>query len=68
MNGQATPKLGLGVESAAAAIEMSRSTFERHVLPQLRVVRVGRRIIIPVPELQKWLDRNAARHLDEVFR
>jgi excisionase family DNA binding protein len=54
------PKLAFKNETEAAdAVGMSRSTFRKHVLPTLRVVRVGRRIIIPVAEVERWLETNA---------
>ena len=56
--------LALGVTEAAASIGVSRDTFERHVLGELRVVRVGRRIVIPVRELERYLERTASRPLE----
>jgi excisionase family DNA binding protein len=35
--------------------------LEDHVMSELRVVRVGRRRLIPVAELERWLERHAAR-------
>ncbi len=52
----APPRLGLTVEEAAKAVGMSESSFKRHVQPELRIVRRG---IIPVPEIEKWLEGNA---------
>ena len=37
----------LSVEEAAEAIGVTRSTLYEHVLPQLKTVRVGRRVLIP---------------------
>jgi hypothetical protein len=53
------PRLGLTVEEAAKAVGMSESSFKRHVQPELRVVRRGSLRIIPVPEIERWLDGNA---------
>ena len=39
---------------------MSRDTFERHVLADLRVVGVGRRVVVPVRELERYLERTAS--------
>lgn len=55
--------LALSVDEAAAAIGVSRDTFERHVLADLRVVRVGRRVVVPIRELEKYLERTASRPL-----
>jgi excisionase family DNA binding protein len=53
------PRLGLTVEEAAQAVGVSESSFKRHVQPELRIVRRGRLRIIPVPEIERWLEGNA---------
>lgn len=53
------PRLGLTVEEAAEAVGMSESSFKRHVQPELRIVRRGSLRIIPVPEIERWLEGNA---------
>ena len=55
--------LALSIEEAAAALSLSRDTFERHIVPRLRIVRVGRRLLVPVRELEQWLDQEAAEPL-----
>jgi len=55
------PRLALSREEAAAALGMSLDSFERHVQPTIRLVRLGRMRLVPVGELQRWLDENAAR-------
>jgi excisionase family DNA binding protein len=52
--------LALSVEEAAAAIGVARSTFYVNVLPELSVVRIGRRVVVPRRELERWLERSAA--------
>ncbi|MGI9100773.1 MAG: hypothetical protein ACR2H2_20185 [Solirubrobacteraceae bacterium] len=42
---------------------MSVDFLECHVMHELRVVRCGRRRLIPVGELERWLDENATRAL-----
>jgi hypothetical protein len=49
----------LTVEEAAEAVGMSESSFKRHVQPELRIVRRGSLRIIPVPEIERWLEGNA---------
>jgi excisionase family DNA binding protein len=49
---------------AAAAIGVGRTTFYEQVLPDLRVIRIGRKRLIPIRELEKWTERRAARTLD----
>lgn len=53
------PRLGLTVEEAAKAVGMSESSFKRHVQPELRIVRRGSLRIIPIREIEKWLEGNA---------
>lgn len=59
-NRPSPPRLGLTVEEAAKAVGMSESSFKRHVQPELRIVRRGSLRIIPVPEIERWLENNAA--------
>jgi hypothetical protein len=40
---------------------VSRDYLDEHVLADLKVVRRGRRILIALTELERWLDRAAAR-------
>jgi hypothetical protein len=40
---------------------VSRDFFDEHIAPELRIVRVGRRRLVPVKELERYLDRHAAR-------
>ncbi|MGH2928686.1 MAG: hypothetical protein ACRDL8_10840 [Solirubrobacteraceae bacterium] len=53
------PRLALSREDAAAALGMSLDSFERHVQPTLRLVRRGRMRLVPVRELERWLDQEA---------
>jgi hypothetical protein len=58
--GVTTPRLALNPVEAAAAIGVSRDFFDLYVLAELRVVRRGRKVLVPVAELQRWLERSAA--------
>jgi excisionase family DNA binding protein len=55
------PRLALRPEEAAEAIGLGRSAFYENVLPELRVVYVGRARLVPVAELERWLERQAVR-------
>jgi hypothetical protein len=44
---------------AAAALSISLNHFERHVQPELKVVPSGQLILIPVSELERWVQRHA---------
>ena len=59
------PRLALTVAEVAASLGVSDDHVREHVLPELRVVRCGRKKLISLRELEKWLDRNASRLLDE---
>lgn len=58
-------RLALSKPEAAEALGVSVDTLERHVLGELRVVRRGRLVLIPVRELEAWLEHNAARTLED---
>jgi excisionase family DNA binding protein len=57
-------RLALGPDEAAASLSVSRDFFDRHIAPELRIVRRGRRRLVPVRELERWLDVSAALALD----
>ncbi len=55
------PRIALRPDEAAAAIGLGRSAFYSQVLPHLRVVYVGRVRLVPVSELEKWVEKEATR-------
>src|SRR6266508_1582911 len=55
------PRLALSPDEAAGVLGVSRDYLDEHVIGELRVVRRGRRILIALTELERWLDRAAAR-------
>lgn len=55
-----TLRLTLTPQEAADALGVSRDFFDAHVKPDLRVVRRGRLVLVPVRELERWVDENAA--------
>jgi excisionase family DNA binding protein len=59
----APPRLALSPDEAAASLGVSRTFFYDQVMPNLRTVTQGGRRLIPVTELQAWLERN----LDEAL-
>lgn len=59
-------RLALSRAEAAQALGVSIDYLDDHVVAELRVVRVGRRKLIPVTELERWLDEHAERVLERV--
>lgn len=58
-------RLALSKPTAAAALDMSVNSFERHVQPDLRVVRLGKLRLFPVEELERWLRENSERVFED---
>jgi excisionase family DNA binding protein len=56
---RSAPALALSVEQACEALGVSWDTWRAHIEPDVPLVRLGRRKLIPVSELQAWLDRHA---------
>jgi excisionase family DNA binding protein len=55
------PRLALSVQEAAEALGVSEDFWLKYIADEVRIVRRGRRKIIPVTELQRWLDENGQR-------
>lgn len=60
-----TVRLALSPDEAAAALGVSRDYFDDHVKPELRVVRRGRRVMVPVKEIERWLAHNGEALFDD---
>jgi excisionase family DNA binding protein len=56
---QALPRIALSKAEAAASLGVSVDFFDEHIAHELRMVRRGRRRLIPVRELERWLDEQA---------
>jgi excisionase family DNA binding protein len=54
-------RLALRREEAAAALGVSTDFFDEQIRPELRAVRVGRRRVFRVAELERWLKANETR-------
>jgi hypothetical protein len=59
MNVAQVPRLALSVEEACRALGVSWDFWREHVAPGVRIVRAGRRKLVPVAALERWLDDNA---------
>ena len=58
------PRLALDVTEACAAVGVSWDTWRQHIEPDMRLVRIGRRKLVPVSELQRWLADHAETTLE----
>ena len=58
------PRLALSIGEAAEALSVSPDFFDRHIRHELRVIRRGRKVLVAVRELERWLEQNAALTLD----
>ena len=59
----APPRTALTINEACESLGVGWDLFHKSIEPELRVVRIGRRKLIPISELQAWLDRNAEKVL-----
>jgi len=57
------PRVALTREEAAASLGMSLDSFERHVQPHLKLIRVGRVRLVPIAELEQWARTASERTL-----
>ncbi len=53
------PRVALSRQEAALSLGMSLDSFERHVQPELRLIRRGKLRLIPLVELERWAVENA---------
>lgn len=53
------PVLALSPREASKAIGVCEKTLRSKLLPQLRHVRVGQRVVIPIDSLRDWLTTNS---------
>lgn len=58
------PRIAVGAEDAAATLGVSRAFFLERIAPELRCIRVGRRKLWRVAELERWAETNEARALE----
>jgi excisionase family DNA binding protein len=58
------PRLALSVEEACNALGVSHDFWQEHVADEVRIVRRGRRKLVAVDELRRWLEKSAAVTLE----
>lgn len=61
------PPIALTPPEAAAAIGIGEDFFNEHVRPELRLIRRGRKVLVPVTELERWVLENAEQPLIETL-
>lgn len=59
------PALALSIEGACQALGIGWDLWKT-IEPEIRVVRLGRRKLVPVSELQRWLDTHAGAVGDDL--
>lgn len=62
------PRVTLTPVEAAAALGCGATFFDEQVRPELRLIRRGRKVLVPVVELQRWAAENAERAIAEEVR
>lgn len=60
------PAIALTPPEAAAAIGVGDTFFDEQVRPELLLVRRGRKVLVPVAELERWVAENSVAVLDGV--
>jgi hypothetical protein len=59
------PRVALRVPNeAAAALGVSPDFFDKHIRPDLKLIRRGSVVFVTVSELERWCRENQARTLD----
>lgn len=55
------PRFALTPSEAAASIGCGEDFFTENVRPHLKLVRRGRKVLVPCAELERWVRENAER-------
>lgn len=62
------PRIALTTAEAAAALGVGETHFNTYIRPDLRLVRRGRKVMVPVRELERWIEDNADRPIADQIR
>lgn len=62
------PRIALTPPEAAAAIGVGPDFFDANVAPELRLIQRGRKRLVPVAELERWVAEAAGRSVAEEVR
>jgi excisionase family DNA binding protein len=52
------------MDEAAEALSVSRDFLDQHIRHELRLIRRGRKVLVSIRELERWLEQNAALTLE----
>lgn len=59
------PRIALTPAEAAAAIGVGPDFFDANVAPELRLIRRGRKRLVPVADLERWVTQMASAPIAE---
>jgi hypothetical protein len=59
------PRVALTPAEAAAALGVGPDFFNDEIRPELQLIRRGRKVLVPIAELERWVSENAERTLAE---
>lgn len=62
----APARVSLTPDEAAAALGVGRTTFDTAIRPELKLIRVGRAVLVPVAELERWTIEKAEPTIKDV--
>ena len=60
----AIPRVCLTPPEAAASLGVGATFFDTEIAPELKVIRRGRKRLIPIRELERWSAENAEALFD----
>ncbi len=66
--GAARSALHADAQEAAASLGISLNHFERWVQPELKLVSSGQLLLVPMAELERWVQRHARLLVDAAVR
>jgi hypothetical protein len=58
LNVAPVPRVTLSVQEACEALGVSWAFWREHIEPEIRVIRIARRKMIAVSELQRWAEKH----------
>jgi excisionase family DNA binding protein len=63
--GSTCPRLALTAMEAPQALGVSHDFFREHIAGELRWVRKGRKKLVSLRELERWLEENSSRVFED---